>query len=541
MLSYINYKLAKVVYSLSAVLSLLVLLSPVSVLANNNQQTDFSEKTETTKASDLIRVDAQTAKRLGIKVEPVTRQQLAVGIKTTGQIETLPNQKVEVKAPVSGILVELLVKPGAKVKQGQIVAVLSSSELAQLRVESVQKQAEALPGLQQAQADLLLAQQNYERQQTIVATDLKQARSQLALATERYNRDKELLAAGAIARRQVLENEAKLTEAQALVAKAASRLPVLEAQSQLKRATAAVEIAQSRIRLSSAGYEARLQQLGTRASSKGLVNVTAPISGTVADRAITPGETITVEAGSKPLMTILNDSQVWATANIYEKDLNKVKLGQQARVFITSLPNLAKTGRITFIGSVVEGATRVVPVKAELDNSSSLLKPGMFARLEIITNDTPTPILAINSTAVVESDGKQIVFVQKDDDYARVEVTLGQTSGGLVEVKNGLVEGEQVVIKGASLLYAKSLGDSGIAKDNDDKGATQKNSPNTEKTQLPLWLVAPAGLGLAIAFWAGRRQKPREILLDDKGAKLNTIPEQEETTDKATSSQDSTN
>lgn len=515
-------------------------MSPVSVLANKNQQTDLSEKIETTKASDAIQVDAQTTKRLGIKVEPVTRQRLAVGIKTTGQIETLPNQKVEVKAPINGILVELLVKPGTKVKQGQIVAVLSSSELAQLRVESVQKRAEASLELQQAQADKKLAQQNYERQQTIVATDLKQAQSQLTLATERYNRDKELLAAGAIARRQVLENEAKLTEAQALVAKAGSRLPVLEAQSQLKRATAAVEIAQSRIRLSSAGYEARLQQLGTRANTKGLVNVTAPISGTVADRAITPGETITVEAGSKPLMTILNDSQVWATANIYEKDLDKVKPGQQVRVFITSLPNRAKTGRITFIGSVVEGATRIVPVKAELNNSSSLLKPGMFARLEILTNDTSTPILTIKSTAVVESDGKQIVFVQKDDDYTRVEVTLGQTSGSLVEVKNGLVEGERVVTEGTTLLYAKSLGSSGIPTDNDDKPATQKDSPNTEKMQLQWWLVVPAGLGLAIAFWAGR-QKPRAILLDNKNTKLDAIPEEEEAIDKAKNSQDSTN
>ncbi|MBA3922801.1 MAG: efflux RND transporter periplasmic adaptor subunit, partial [Nostocaceae cyanobacterium] len=518
MLIYTKYKLDKIVYSLSAVLSLLVLIPPVSVLANKNQQTDLSEKTETTKASNTIQVDAETTKRLGIKVEPVTRQRLAVGIKTTGQIETLPNQKVEVKAPVNGILVELLVKPGAKVKQGQIVAVLSSSELAQLRVESVQKRAEASSELQQTQADLQLAQQNYERQQTIVATDLKQAQSQLTLATERYNRDKELLAAGAIARRQVLENEAKLTEAQALVAKAASRLPVLEAQSQLKRATAAVEIAESRIRLSSAGYEARLQQLGTRANTKGLVNVTAPISGTVVDRAITPGETITVEAASKPLMTILNDSQVWATANIYEKDLNKVKLGQQVRVFITSLPNLVLTGRITFIGSVVEG-TRVVPVKADLNNSSSLLKPGMFARLEILTNNTPTPILTIKSTAVVENDGKQIVFVQKDDDYGRVEVTLGQKSGSLVEVKNGLIEGEQVVTEGTTLLYAKSLGGSGIPTDNDDKPATQKDSPNTEKMQLQWWLVVPAGLGLAIAFWAGR-QKPRAILLDNKNTKL---------------------
>lgn len=264
----------------------------------------------------------------------------------------------------------------------------------------------------------------------------------------------------------------------------------------------------------------------------------APISGTIADRAITPGETITVEAGSKPLMTILNDGQVWATANIYEKDLNKVKLGQQVITQVASLPNRTLFGRITLIGSVVEGATRVVPVKAELNNSKGLLKPGMFARLEILTNNASTAILTIPSTAVVDGEGKQIVFVRKNDDYRPVEVLLGQTSNGLVEVKNGLVEGDQVVIEGAMLLYAKSLGGSGIPTDNDDKGAIQKGSSNTQKMQLSWWLVLPSGLGLAIAFWAGRRQKPRVILLDAKETNLDITPEKG-VIDKVKDSQDS--
>ncbi|WP_051056099.1 efflux RND transporter periplasmic adaptor subunit [Cylindrospermum stagnale] len=94
----------------------------------------------------------------------------------------------------------------------------------------------------------------------------------------------------------------------------------------------------------------------------------APISGIVAERAVTLGETVTVDSDSKPLMTILDDSRVLATANVYEKDLKKIKVGQSVRVTVTSLPNQSFSGRIAVIGAVV-GEARVVAVKAELENS----------------------------------------------------------------------------------------------------------------------------------------------------------------------------
>jgi cobalt-zinc-cadmium efflux system membrane fusion protein len=148
----------------------------------------------------------------------------------------------------------------------------------------------------------------------------------------------------------------------------------LEAEAQLKRAQAAVEAAQSHLRLSDTAYQTRLSQLGTGANEKGLVTVTAPISGTVSDREVTLGQAFE-DAGGK-LMTIVNDSRVFATANIYEKDLDKVKTGQRAIAKVASLPNRTFSGQIAVIGSVVEGETRVVPVKAELDNAGGALKPG---------------------------------------------------------------------------------------------------------------------------------------------------------------------
>jgi len=438
-----------------AILSLVLLSAPTAVLAHAGHGDEFQHAGEATQTADSIQIHAETAKRLGIKVEPAKRQQLAVGIKTTGQIETLPNKKVEVTAPIPGKVVELLVEPGAAVKAGQPVAVLAAPDLVELRVNSQEKRVEAEADLQKAQADLNLARANLEQQRQIASADIQQASTEVKVAQEKYDRDRELASSGALPRRQMLESEAHLREGQAQLVKASSRREVLEAEAQLKRAQAAVEAAQSHLRLSDTAYQTRLSQLGTGANEKGLVTVTAPISGTVSDREVTLGQTFQ-DAGGK-LMTIVNDSRVFATANIYEKDLDKVKTGQRAIAKVASLPNRTFSGRIAVISSVVEGETRVVPVKAELDNPDGTLKPGMFAELEVLTDRTATAILAIPSSAVVDANGKKLVYVQNGDAFQPVEVTLGQTSGDMAEVKTGLFEGDLVVTQRAPQLYAQSL------------------------------------------------------------------------------------
>lgn len=500
-----------------AILSLILLTAPTSVLAHGGHGNEFQGGSEASQATGSIQVDAQTAKRLGIKVEPITPQRLSVGIKTTGQIETLPSKKVEVTAPIAGTVVELLVEPGADVKAGQPVAVLSSPDLVELRVESQEKQAQAQADLQQAQADLTLAQQNYQRYSQIAAADIQQARTELAVAQEQYDRDQELVRGGALPRRQMLESQAHLAEAKTQVTKATSRREVLEAEAQVKRAQSAVEVAQSRIRLSNATYQTRLQQLGNRANAKGLVTVTAPIAGRIADREITLGQSLD-EAGGK-LMTILNDTRVFATASIYEKDLSKVETGQRVNVKVSSLPKRTFTGRIAVVGSVVEGETRVVPVKAELDNSGGVLKPGMFAELEVLTNQTPTAILAIPSSAVVEANGRQLVYVQNGNAYQSVEVTLGQTSGDTVEVKSGLFEGDRVVIQGAMQLYAQSLRGGSKTPETHSHAPTPPKAADSSKSgsQLPWWWAIPTGGAIAAgAFWLGRSSRKNPASESDR-------------------------
>jgi membrane fusion protein, heavy metal efflux system len=541
-------------------------------------------------ATGAVNVDAQTAKRLGIKVEPVKNQPLDIGLKTTGQIEILPDQKVEVTAPLTSKVVQLLVKPGSKVTKGQPLAVIASPELANLRVDAQGKQADAQGALQKAQVNLQLAQDNLVKQQTISNAEVAQARTKLSatqaqfdrdkqiinqsgvlkvaqenlklqqqianaeitrantevtIAQEQYDRDSELVAKGAVARRQMLESKGKLerakaeaakarslpqvvqaqsevkkaevdlpyrelrasqasvAEAQSLLQRAETRKDVLEAQAQLKRAQSDVVIARSQLQLSTTAYQTRLQQLGSTANAQGLVTITAPIAGTIASRDVSIGQSLQ-DAGGK-LMTIINDGRIFATANIYEKDLGLVKNGQQIRVKVAALPNQSFEGRITQIGTSVQGETRVVPVQAEISNPSGLLKPGMFAELEVITAKTAASLLAIPAAAVVEANGKKVVYVQNGNAFQAAEVTFGRTSGDMVEVKTGLFAGDMVVTQRATQLYAQSL-----------RGGSEKTDPDGDKHQegddhkheeapaksnvvIPPWLLPVGGGAILVA------------------------------------------
>ncbi|MBF2004485.1 MAG: efflux RND transporter periplasmic adaptor subunit [Chlorogloeopsis fritschii C42_A2020_084] len=508
-------------------LSLLLLASPAVVLAHGGHGDEFQGPNQATQTTGSIQVDAETAKRLGIKVELVKRQRLAVGIKTTGQIETLPSQKVEVTTPITGAkVVELLVEPGVSVKKGQPLAVLTSPDLVTLRVESQEKLAQAQADLQQAQADLRLAQQNYDRYQQIADSEIAQAQSQVSFAQEKYDKDKQLTDAGALPRRNALESQTQLAQAKAELTKANSRRDVIEAENQLKRAQAAVEVAKKRINLSNTTYETRLQQLGNSANAKGLVTVTAPISGKVADREVTIGQSFE-DAGGK-LMTIVNDSRVFATANIYEKDLDKVRTGQRIRLKVASMPERTFSGRISRIGAAVEGETRVVSVQAEINNIGGQLKPGMFAELEVLTEQASAAKLVIPSSAVVDVNGKNIVYVQNGNAFQAAEVSLGQTSGDMVEVKSGLFEGDMIVTQRAPQLYAQSLrGDTKQKVDEHTQAPSQTTEVQTSSLPVPLWLLGVGG-GAAIAtiafiggaFWSGRSSKLQQLVLVGSSSEL---------------------
>jgi membrane fusion protein, heavy metal efflux system len=566
-------------FALLGLMNLWVFLAPAA-LSHSGHGNEFSSHEKP--GSSAVKIDNETAQRLGVKVAAVQKQSLKVEIVATGQIELLPNQKVEVTAPIKGKILQLLVQPGARVKAGQAVATMTSPELGDLRVAAQEKKSEAVASLQQAQADLQLAQNSYGKIQQIARAEQEQALSQLAtaqsrllreqqlvkkgalvqlaktsyqrqqqiskaevaaaqievnVALDRYQKDTELAAGGALPYRQVLESQAKLAEAKTTLAKAQGQPGVLQAETELRRAEtdlplrelrdaerqvaeakgllskavnqkslveadaqlrksqAAVTAAQNRHNLSAATYSTRIAQLGNSDNQHGTITIKSVIDGTVADRDITTGQSV-ADAGAK-LMTITNDQQVMATASIYEKDLDKVKLGQDARVKVGTE---VFESTISRIGTAVDNQSRVVPVQVTLSNSNGSLKSGMFAELRLATDDSTAPVLTVSSAAVIEADGKKIVYIQNGDNYQPVTITLGQTVGDLVEVKSGLFAGDQVVIQRALQLYAQSLKAPAHSTSGDNKASAWSIGGLKIPFNL-LWLAIPGVLAISSGTW----------------------------------------
>ncbi|MBE9156445.1 efflux RND transporter periplasmic adaptor subunit [Nodosilinea sp. LEGE 06152] len=460
-----------------------------------------------------IEVDAETADRIGLIIEPVKRQVLAFGVKATGQIEASPGRQVSVTNPVGGTVTKLLVEPGQQVEAGQALAVITSGELAELRVTALENSAERQGDVQQAQADLQLAGQTYAQQQQIAQRAIEAARTDVRVAQEQYDRDSELAAEGAIARRELLASEAGLADAKQALAEAESQLEVLSARTGVAQAQTALNVARSRSQLSSQTYQTRLQQLGATANPDGTITIKAPIAGTIADRDVTLGQS-SEDAGAV-LMTIVDNRTVLATADIFEKDLSQVSPGQRVRITVASLPDQIFEGQITTVGSVVNGETRVVPVQAELDNAQGTLKPGMFAALEVLTESTAEAVMAIPQAAVVEANGQTLVFVRNGNAFEPVDVTLGRTAGDQVEVLTGLFEGDEIVTQRANQLYAQSLRGGGAEPAEETAAPVEAAAAGIPWWAMGLGSSAIAMTTFAAGIWWARRQRPTYALAID--------------------------
>jgi len=178
----------------------------------------------------------------------------------------------------------------------------------------------------------------------------------------------------------------------------------------------------------------------------------APFTGYVMERRATEG--MYVRAGM-PLYRLADLSTVWVQADIYEYELPLVKVGQHARLTVNAYPGRTFPGRVTYVYPTVEGRTRTVKVRFEFLNPQELLKPGLYANVEI-----RVPLgreLAVPAEAVLDSGLRQIVFVAQGEGYFEPrEVKLGSRAGDYYLVLSGLEEGEEVVSSGNFLIDAES-------------------------------------------------------------------------------------
>lgn len=182
----------------------------------------------------------------------------------------------------------------------------------------------------------------------------------------------------------------------------------------------------------------------------------SPYNGTVIEKHITLGE---MTGPENTLFTIANLDVLWIILDIYEKDLSRIELDQEAEIYVSAFPDDKFMGKTSYISHVVEEATRTVKVRVEINNSKRMLKPGMFATAKIVSGE-PEKILTIPLTALQRLEDKNVVFVKKGDGlFESCTVKTGREFGSEMEVLEGVKEGEEVVTEGAFYLKSELLQD----------------------------------------------------------------------------------
>jgi Cu(I)/Ag(I) efflux system membrane fusion protein len=182
--------------------------------------------------------------------------------------------------------------------------------------------------------------------------------------------------------------------------------------------------------------------------------ISSTVAGVVVEKSVVPQQYI--QAG-QPLLLIADLSKVWVEADVYEKDLHRVQIGQPVTISSPAYPGAAWNGRVAFIEPLVSGETRSNRVRIELDNRELRFKPGMYVRVAFSSPEDRGSALMVPQTALVDRGMEQFVWVQTaGGGFEPRLVTAGGRSGDQVAILNGLREGERVVVQGGFLLDSES-------------------------------------------------------------------------------------
>jgi len=217
------------------------------------------------------------------------------------------------------------------------------------------------------------------------------------------------------------------------------------------RARAEHEITRARLRAAAD----KLHMLGVDPEklSGSIFPITAPFAGTIIEKKAVLGE---LAPPDQSLFTVADMSVLWIEANLFEKDLAKVKPGAQASVTVSAYPDAVFKGRLTYISSVVDKDSRTVKARIEVPNPDGRLKLEMFATAMIQTGSS-TKALLLPEDAVLLVQGQPTVFVAEVAGFEPRAVEVGERAQGLVMIKSGVQVGEAVVVSGAYALKARLL------------------------------------------------------------------------------------
>jgi cobalt-zinc-cadmium efflux system membrane fusion protein len=330
---------------------------------------------------------------MALQLVPVRQGQLLTHREFPATVQANENELAEVTTLIRGRVVKVAVDVGQDVKEGALLAMLHSTDLG------------------------------------VVEGDYLKAAARLHEAELAHARAKELYDNKAVSLAELLRREAVMKTAQAEARETRNRLELLG-------------VAQEEV-----------ERLDRDHTIKADVPLRAPFNGRVIMRNITRGEV--VETRQK-FFTVANLSDVWVVGNVPEKDVQFIRKEQKVDVLLAAYPHAIFQGTITYVGDVLDPATRTMRLRVTVPNPDRLLKPEMFAIIRVYMPSNPEE-LSLPLEAVQNGPAGKMVFVQRGPgEFEARTVKLGSEQGDVVQVLDGVSAGELVVTKGSFALKSET-------------------------------------------------------------------------------------
>ncbi|MBR0727157.1 efflux RND transporter periplasmic adaptor subunit [Bradyrhizobium japonicum] len=346
-----------------------------------------------------------------LTIEPVKAKTFRAEYVTEGKVAVDEDRSTPVFSPYAGRVTKLLAKPGEMLKQGQPLFTIEAADTVQ------------------AQNDFIAAM-----------TAQNKAKSAIDLADIQFRRAKDLYEGRAIPLKDY--QQAETTQVQA--------------QNDVRSSGTALEAARNKLRI--LGFtDETIKTFQEKGVIDREITIYSPISGTVVQRKIGPGQYVNSGA-SDPVFVIGDLSTVWLTAFVRESDAAAVCIGQDISVNVMALPGHPLTAKINYVAAAIDPNTRRLLVRATIDNKDGLLKPEMFANVTIYSaGDRAAP--AVPKQALIYEADKVRIWVAREDKSVELrQIKTGLINGNLVEVTGNLKPGEQIVTKGSLFIDRAASG-----------------------------------------------------------------------------------
>jgi cobalt-zinc-cadmium efflux system membrane fusion protein len=320
-----------------------------------------------------------------VKLHTANNVEMRGTLRVPGTVQVDEQRIARIGASVTGRIKDIEVTLGQNVKNGQLLATLNSTELAQNQLVYIK------------------------------------AAQQIGLQTKAVERAKLLQEADVIGAAELQRRQAELSAAQADLNAARDQLLVLGMN------------------------ESAIDKLSSTGQIRSYSNVTTRLSGTVISRKVNLGQVV---QPAEELFIIADLSHVWVVAEVPEQQIDLIKVGEEVLVEIPALANKQYKAKLIYEGDIVNPETRTVTVRSDLQNVNREIKPDMLVSM-LIQSRAEQKLAVPLQSIVRENDNTYIYVQLAPNKFRLREVKLGPDYNGMVSVESGLAMGEVVVSDGA--------------------------------------------------------------------------------------------